>query len=397
VSTLKLRSKLNRKVLLITNIPTPYRVPLFNVMSQMFSRVGFTLNVVFCAKGYKGRKWENPLRSADFEYYILKSLKIRLREDYIFLPLNLLSLLLRERPSVVISGGFSFQTIIVYLFDLITKTPYIVWSGEIPREKRNIPFPRCIIRKILAKKASAFIAYGTKAGEYLMTLDSKKPIFYGWNTVDTEFFSNRVANLKKERDKILKDLEITKSRIHILAVGYLIKRKGFENFLKSLVLIKKNFFLHIIGDGPERVNLENLSQELNLKDNLHLWGYRQKEELPRFFAIADSFVFPSLFDIWGLVPIEAMATGLPVIVSKFAGSTCDLIQHGINGFVIDPYNIKDMAEKIQILIDNPTLRKKMGRNAQKTIQERFTLKKSAYGFFQAIKYGMKKAKVYPVR
>jgi len=56
-----------------------------------------------------------------------------------------------------------------------------------------------------------------------------------------------------------------------------------------------------------------------------------------------------------------------------------------------------VAEKIQILIDNPTLRKKMGRNVQKTIQERFTLEKSAYGFFQAIKYGMKKGKVYPVR
>lgn len=376
------------RVLLITNAPTPYRIPLFNAMDKMFFKNGFALKVLFCASGYARRKWENPLREANFEYSILRSLKIRLdKEAYILLPINLFKFLLKEKPALVISAGFSTATIFVYLFYLITKRPYIIWSGEVEGGHQSVI--RSSMRKILANKASAFVAYGTRAGKYLESLNCKKPIFYGWNTVDTAYFSRKAKDLKAQKDRIIKEFQLSQDKIHILGVSYLVKRKGFENLLKALETIRKNnknFSLHLIGDGPEREKLEGLVKEFHLNDHVRFWGYNQKEELPKFLAISDIFVFPSFIDIWGLVLNEAMASGLPVVASKYAGATYDLVTDGVNGFVIDPYNIEEMAEKILVLINNPELRKHIGEMARIIIEERFTVEHSAKAFVDAINY-----------
>ena len=344
--------------------------------------------VIFCAQGYERRKWKNPLREAEFEYTILKSPKIRAGEEkYVFFPINLLAVLFNERPSVIITGGFSISTILVFLFHLLTETPYIIHSGEIIRKNKRISGIKTFVRKILAKNSAGFVAYGTKAGEYLHYLNPQKPIFYGWNTVDTDFFSKNVRELRKTKKEIFSKLGLSDDKTHILTVGYLIKRKGFENLIKAIKIVderNQNFVLHIVGAGSQRKNLENLVENLGLTDKIKFWGFKQKGEIPQFFAIADFFVFPSYFDIWGLVPIEAMACGFPVIASKYAGSTYDLVKDGTNGFIIDPYNIEEMAEKIQILLNNPELREKMSKNAQKTIQKRFTLEHSARGFLEAV-------------
>lgn len=398
------------KILLVTNAPTPYRIPLFNVLSHLFATNNLKLKVIFLTMGYSRRKWQIPLKEIKFDYASLKSRQIRLSEEwYLFIPLNFFKILLKEKPQVIIVGGFSIATLFVFIFNLISKVPYIIWSGETGRDEflpqkilgemkmpnRFYISARFILRKFLIKKASAYIAYGTKAGDYLRIMGSKKPIFYGWNTTDTDYFSQNVEKLRVNRDKILRELKLSENNVHILAVGYLTPGKKYQSILEALNLIKKEenkFFLHIIGTGSEMNRLKRITELLHLKNYVIFWGYKQREEILKFYALADVLIFPSLYDIWGLVSIEAMSCGLPVIASKYAGSTYDLIQDGVNGFVVDPYNIEDMAEKTKILIENPELRKKMGENAKRTIQEKFTLEKSAQGFLEAVKYVVEKSK-----
>jgi len=379
----------------------------------MFKENNFELKIIFYTKGYGRRKWKNPLNDAEFDYSILKTLKIRFSEEsYLFIPFNLINVLLKEKPKIIITIGFSFATIFIFLYHLFTKVPYIIWSGEVERKaiyssdviatfmvhkdsKAIAHSIRRILRKILIRYSSALIAYGTKAGEYLRSLDSTRPIFYVWNAVDTEYFSESVEKMKAKKDKIFEELKLSQNTIHILTVGYLTKGKRIGSILHSLRKVKQNhsnsnFSLHIVGDGSERQRLEQLVKKLNLEKNVRFWGYKQKEEVVDFYAIADIFIFASTYDIWGLVLNEAMAVGLPVIASKYAGSTYDLIQDGINGFVVDPYNIEEMAKKIKILIENPELRKNIGECAQRTIKEKFTLEKSAQGFLEAVKYVLEK-------
>jgi len=144
--------------------------------------------------------------------------------------------------------------------------------------------------------------------------------------------------------------------------------------------------LHIIGDGTERVNLEKLAKALGLDKEVFFWGYKQKEELPLFYSIADVFVFPSLYDIWGLVLVEAMACGLPVICSNLAGVAKDVVQNGLNGFVVAPTDYTKMAKYISLLLGDKALQLKMGRKSKEIIRTKINLEKSAEGFQKAIEH-----------
>ena len=89
-------------------------------------------------------------------------------------------------------------------------------------------------------------------------------------------------------------------------------------------------------------------------------GFRQQEELPRYYAAADIFVFPTRTDPWGLVLNEAMSCALPVIASAAAGAVDDLVKPGVNGFVHMPGDIDALAQHIETLLNSPDMRQNMG-------------------------------------
>jgi glycosyltransferase involved in cell wall biosynthesis len=93
-----------------------------------------------------------------------------------------------------------------------------------------------------------------------------------------------------------------------------------------------------VGIDPQPSTLEHKLP------GVHFYGFRQVEENPVFYALADAFILPSLWEEWGLVVNEAMASGLPVIVSKTAGCATDLVQEGVNGFTFDPGNVEQLAQ-----------------------------------------------------
>src|SRR5690606_37936439 len=119
------------------------------------------------------------------------------------------------------------------------------------------------------------------------------------------------------------------------------KRKGVRELLEGLAKAEnQNIRLKIVGDGVEWDNLFRLTETLNLTNQVEFVGYKQYEELIPFLVWADVLVMPSLEEIWGLVINEALAAGLPVIASVFAGSTTDLVDIN-NGIRINPNNIEE--------------------------------------------------------
>jgi len=156
--------------------------------------------------------------------------------------------------------------------------------------------------------------------------------------------------------------------------------------LSRLLYDGKNVILHIVGDGPEIKSLNDMVNKAKISDNVIFWGFKDNRDLANFYAFADLLVLPTLSDIWGLVLNEGMSAGLPVVASKYAGASYDLVQEGINGFVVDPTDIKEMTNKLRIIIENQSLRKRMASNAQKIMLEKFTVEKSAQKFVDAMKY-----------
>jgi glycosyltransferase involved in cell wall biosynthesis len=100
----------------------------------------------------------------------------------------------------------------------------------------------------------------------------------------------------------------------------------------------------LLGDGPLRSALNSQLSTLNLHGHVLLPGFKQYPELPAYYGLASAFIHASTTEQWGLVVNEAMASGLPVLVSDRCGCAPDLVQEGVNGFTFDPYNVEQLAQ-----------------------------------------------------
>lgn len=163
----------------------------------------------------------------------------------------------------------------------------------------------------------------------------------------------------------------------VLFTGRLTSHKGVRYLVRAAKDIKGELF--IIGGGPEKQYLVTLIERKGLK-NVHLLGYVPYEELIKFYYRADVFVAPSVWEEpLGLTILEAMAAKTPVIATRKGGIPL-LVKHNFNGLFIRPRNSQKIADACNKLLENDELRKKMGEAARKTVEEKFTWKKTALKF-----------------
>jgi len=373
-----------KKAIFITNIPNPYRIPLFNEINKQFSEMQVKLKVVFGSEGYKRRMFHLDLNEIKFDFEILDDKAHTFSEDgekTLFFYRGLLKLLRREKPDAVIVAGFSSATMQVLLYKILSGTPYIIYSGSIETKSRNTSFLRKLQRSLLLKSSNAFVVYGNMAKQYLVNAGaSENKIFIGRNTVDTTFFADNTSAIRKAKPN-------NNTKTHFTYVGYLVPRKNVKVLLEAIKIVaaeRKDFCLDILGDGISRPELEKYVVDNNLSAHVIFHGFRQKEELPEFFARSSGFLFQTGFDIWGLVLNEAMAAGLPCISSPNAGATFDLIKEGETGFKIDFDDSRKAAEKITWLIDNKAEAAAMGQRASAFIRDQVNLENAAKGFKNAL-------------
>ena len=163
----------------------------------------------------------------------------------------------------------------------------------------------------------------------------------------------------------------------ILFSGKLTKYKGVRYLIQAAKNIEAE--IGIAGDGPEMENLKKLVRELKL-NNVRFFGFIDNHDLIKLYYRADICVVPSVWDEpLGLVVLEAMATKTPVVVTRKGGIPL-AVKDGVNGIFIRPRNAKEIAEKVNLLLSDDELRRKIGEKARKTILERFTWEKIAHKY-----------------
>jgi glycosyltransferase involved in cell wall biosynthesis len=375
----------NPKIIIITNIPAPYRIPLFNELNAQLKSHGASLKVIFAAMGYPRRKWDVDMAECSFNYEVLDSNKIqyRDREKCSFTYSGLLGRISDEKPDVIITNAFSLATLKLWWRSLFKNTMFIIWSGAVHHNSQPDSYLRTLQRKMLVRRASGFIAYGSKAKEYLISLGAEdEKIEIGINTVDTDYF-------RKETESIRSQAEVTNKTKHLLCIAQLSKRKRIDlllPILKALVEKRRDILLEIVGSGEDMDNLKSLARKLRVEQFVRFEGFKQKQDIPNYLAKADCFLFPTSFDIWGLVLVEAMAAGVPCIASVHTGATYDLIQEGTTGFSIDFSETGKVAERINWILDNPESAKKIRENAKNIVEEKASIQKSAEGFIRAVEH-----------
>jgi 1,2-diacylglycerol 3-alpha-glucosyltransferase len=160
------------------------------------------------------------------------------------------------------------------------------------------------------------------------------------------------------------------SRIKILHVGRLCKERSVDEIIEAFKKLNGTLDceLIIVSKGPAEKELKNLVKKLKIESRVNFTGYINEEEKIRLYNTSDLFVTASTTDTQGLVALEAMATGIPVIAANAVGAI-DYIQNDYNGLLFEPHNIDDLADKMLSVLSSPELKEKLVENGFKTAKE----------------------------
>jgi 1,2-diacylglycerol 3-alpha-glucosyltransferase len=191
---------------------------------------------------------------------------------------------------------------------------------------------------------AAFVG-GEAHRNYLVQLGMPEGrIWEPYDVVDNDYFAKATSSARAH-------LEFWRARLRLperyfLYVGRYAPETNLVRLLEAYRRYRashlQGWSLVLVGDGPERQRLEHFITNNRLEEVL-LKPFAQLQELPAYYALAGCFVLPSTVDPWGLVVNEAMACGLPVMVSRLCGCGFDLVKEARNGFLFDPYDIDALA------------------------------------------------------
>jgi glycosyltransferase involved in cell wall biosynthesis len=380
-----------KRVALVTNIPRPYRQPLYATLQQALARQGAEFTVFFYSdQSRHARRRQTLVAAGDYPSVSAAGLEISLGyERVISLPTRFAPALWRYRPDVVLSGAFGAVGLFAWLYTNLCGIPYIQWSGVTPvRESGRLGY---MIHAFLARHAEVCLSYSSVAREHLIAMGARpERVIQGVNAVDTAFFAEGCERARPDAERLKREHKL--DGINLLCVSNLLPRKGLNLLIDAFSRTAHQTHLHFVGGGPAEAELRAQVEAAGLAGRVHFWGAQRPEDVPLYYALADVFVFPSLYDVWGLVLNEAMACGLPPVASTLAGATRDLVEDGVNGFAVDPRDVPALAAALQRLIGDADLRARLGAAAARTIQEKATIAHSAEAFLRAIQLALKPAR-----
>jgi glycosyltransferase involved in cell wall biosynthesis len=167
----------------------------------------------------------------------------------------------------------------------------------------------------------------------------------------------------------------------LLFVGRLVYQKGVDILLKALSLVSHDlcWSLDVIGDGPLRLELEQMVLRLGLTNRVFFRNWLPRSEILAYYQQSDALILPSRDEGMSNVALEAMASGLPVIASHISGNE-ECVKDGITGFLVPKESVQALHQAIVRIMSDHDLRKNMGRQGRKTVLEHYTWEKTAKAY-----------------
>ena len=301
-----------------------------------------------------------------FKPFLINRKAVGYKHGLMYLPLNIIGYLIKSKPEIIITNAFSIWSMIaVALKATLGWKVIILYEGSTPNSDSKDSPARSMTRKLMVPFVDAFIANNSGAKQYLSD----------YLKVDEAKIFHR-SYLVPNQQSLLTDLNAYKpiptdlKRPIFTFIGQLVARKGIQQLLKAASMLQakgyREFSLLIIGDGTERETLQQQVKELGLEAQVLWMGRRAYGTLGFYLKQADVFVFPTLEDSWGMVVLEAMAFGKPILCSQRAGVS-EMVSEEENGYLFDPLQPEQLAELMQQFIDQPQLTTAMGQCSQQLI------------------------------
>lgn len=340
-------------ILFFSNIPSPYSIAYINELAKLAN-----VTAVYEKQSFKHRdsSWKFFSAPNVKEIIIMKGLSLGRIYKISFEPI--LQIWKHRKSRIIIANPLTPCGILAIFFCKVFRISFIIQSeGGLAKDGKGI---KERLKKFVMRGAVLYLSGMNPKHDYFLTYGatSEKIKQYPFSSLYKKDFPDRLLN-KKEKCVLRNELGIEEKHI-ILFVGQFVCRKGVDILLNALSLTHTGVGLYLIG-GKEKQEYQDVIDLLGLK-NIHFMDYIELNSLKKYYMAADLFVLPTREDTWGLVINEAMTYGLPIITTDKCVAGLELIDNGINGYLVPTENPKALAQKIDFLFDNPGLRDKMALN-----------------------------------
>ncbi|MGA7936691.1 MAG: glycosyltransferase family 4 protein [Kovacikia sp.] len=288
-------------------------------------------------------------------------------DHFTYLSLGIIGHLLKLRPQVIFSSSFGVWTIIALMLKpLLWARVIIAYEGSSPGVDYRNSAIRLFVRRVMVWLADACITNSQSGKDYLIEMlhARQERVFLQPYEIPDEKTLPGSAAIDANLDSLQRPI--------FLFVGQVVPRKGLPLLLEACADLQarghNNFTLLVVGDGCQQEELKEFCQENHLNDRVQWVGRISYDQIGSYFKSADVFVFPTLEDTWGVVTLEAMLLGKPILCSTGAG-TSELVVHGENGYVFVPNNTANLADLMQKFLIDPDSINSMGARSQQIMAQ----------------------------
>jgi glycosyltransferase involved in cell wall biosynthesis len=246
----------------------------------------------------------------------------------------------------VVCGYSSPTAILAMAYLRLHRIPfYMEVDGGLIRQDGKL---KHFVKKSLVCLANQWLSTGIYTTKYLVHYGAKeeKVTHYPFSSLYEKDILDAPVSLE-EKQNLRQELGISEKHM-ILAIGQMIHRKGFDILLKAAKNLDPDTGIYFVG-GEAKEEYITLTKELNLQ-NVHFLGFQKKDVLAKYYKASDVFVLPTREDIWGLVINEALAYGLPTITTDRCVAGLELIEDGVNGYVVPAEDVDALSEKIKAVL-----------------------------------------------
>jgi 1,2-diacylglycerol 3-alpha-glucosyltransferase len=371
------------KVAILFSNYGPYHLARISSFHNACKQTGWQVVGIEFSRFESQYPWQAQINNLPFSIVsVLEGQELE-QTQFIELVQRLNSILDQFKPDILAISGYSHPAMFsALLWCLWHQKPALLFS-----ESKEDDAPRSWwqekIKSWVVRGYRAALVGGKPHKRYLIKLGMPpEAIFSGYDIVGNEAFHPTKIRI------LVKPLK----KPYFLAINRFISKKNLLRLLSSYATYRQGagsqaWNLVLCGDGELHPQIEQQIKELGLEDVVHLPGFLQQDELLPYFAHASCFIHASIQEQWGLVVNEAMAAGLPVIVSNRCGCFEDLVLEGVNGFGFDPENSQQLADLMLKVSSGEVDLTRMGNSALEHIQK-FSPDYFAHGLIQAVEYAL---------
>jgi glycosyltransferase involved in cell wall biosynthesis len=331
------------RLALLTEIPAPFRIALFNALAERLD-----LRVVFLRERQPSRRYRLHEDELRFARRVLPGARFGGGSRWLLLNAGVGRAI--RGADVVMVGGWNQPAFWqAAAWAGLRRQRLVVWVESTLRDARPSVGGRA--KRVLARRADAFVVPGRAAEDYVRSLVPEAEIVVAPNAVDVGLFASQTG----ERERLREELRL--ERPCVLYVGRLAPEKGVDVLLEAVRGLDADVV--VAGSGPDERRLRAVAPA-----NVRFLGRLDRDDLPAWYAAVDVLCLPSRSEPWGMTLNEAAAAGLPLVATDAVGAAWDLLEDGQNGFRVPAGDAEALGEALRRLVVDDDLRRAAGERSR---------------------------------